>query len=461
MTHTIRTRFCPSPTGMIHLGNARTALFSYLLARAKSGHFLLRIEDTDRERSQEVFTHALKNDLIWLGLQWDEGPYFQSERQPIYDDYYERLIKVGKAYPCFCAEEELSLIRRIQRSSGKPPRYPGTCRSLTTDQIEEKLAQGLKPTLRFRVPEDEQVVFQDIVRGEQRFATNDMGDFIIRRADGTAPFLFCNAIDDALMEVTHVLRGEDHVANTPRQIMLLESLGLSIPTYGHMALIVGSDGSPLSKRHGSRSITELREAGYLSIALVNYMARLGHYYGHDELLDLQGLASQFNMESFSRAPAKYDTHQLDYWQKTAVTQLNSTQFWEWVDSALLEKVPSEHVDLLVSAVQPNVLFPSDVANWIDILFNSDWSASEEVKSVLKLVDRAYFKVALESFEKTGKNSEAMIAALKTTLSLKGKALFQPLRLALTGLTEGPELAKIMELLSSDKIRERLDYAANL
>lgn len=262
----VKTRFCPSPTGLMHMGNVRTALFNALLAKSANGCFLLRIEDTDRERSDARYTKALMEDLLWLGLGWQEGPdhhqgngpYHQSERQSIYDDYYQRLETAGVAYPCFCSEEELALQRKIQRSSGRPPRYPGTCRELTDAQREEKFAQGLKPTLRFAVPENEMIAFDDLVRGHQKFDSNDLGDFIIRRADGTPPFLFCNAVDDALMGVTHALRGEDHLTNTPRQLMVLDALGLTGPTYGHIALIVGPDGSPLSKRHGSRSIEELR-----------------------------------------------------------------------------------------------------------------------------------------------------------------------------------------------------------
>ena len=282
----IKTRFCPSPTGYMHLGNIRTAVFNYLLAKALGGVFLLRIEDTDRERSQSLYSDALQKDLEWLGLHWQEGPYFQSERQNIYDQYYQQLIDKDLAYPCFCTEEELTLSRKIQRASGKPPRYPGTCAHLTETQIQEKKSSGLIPTLRFRVNDDEVIEFDDLVRGHHRFLGKDIGDFIIRRTDGTSPFMFCNAIDDALMGVTHALRGEDHVANTPRQVLILKALNLPAPQYGHISLIVGPDGSPLSKRHGSQSVQDLRESGYLNIALNNYLARLGHYYEDNRFISL-------------------------------------------------------------------------------------------------------------------------------------------------------------------------------
>ena len=282
----VKTRFCPSPTGYLHLGNVRTALFSALLAKHSKGCFLLRIEDTDKTRSDDVFTHALIEDLRWLGLHWQEGvdaggdlgPYHQSQRQSIYDDYYERLIAMKMAYMCFCTEEQLTLQRTLQQKAGKPPRYSGVCRHLSDAEIKEKIAAGVKPTLRFCIPENEMITFTDMVRGEQRFNSNDLGDFVIKRADGTAPFMYGNAIDDALMGVTHVLRGEDHLTNTPRQIAILKALNLPVPQYGHIALIVGPDGAPLSKRHGSRSLRALHEEGFLPMAIVNYLARLGHYY---------------------------------------------------------------------------------------------------------------------------------------------------------------------------------------
>ncbi len=224
-----KTRFCPSPTGLIHLGNARTALFNALLAMQYQGTFLLRIEDTDVQRSKKEYYHTLTEDLLWLGLEWQEGPekdqgkgpYFQSERQQIYHHYYQELAQKNSAYPCFCTEEELALMRKVQRASGKPPRYAGTCFGLSQETITQKLALGLKPTLRFHVPNDCCIEFEDLVRGVQKFSGRDIGDFIIRRADGTSPFMFCNAIDDALMGVTHALRGEDHLTNTPRQLLIL------------------------------------------------------------------------------------------------------------------------------------------------------------------------------------------------------------------------------------------------
>ena len=271
MTAHLVTRFAPSPTGSLHLGNARTAFFSYLWARKSGGRFILRIEDTDVERSEPRFRDALMRDLEWLGLDWDEGPdvggpsapYAQSERGEWYDGLFRRLESEERAYACFCTPEELDLSRKLQRMAGKPPRYAGTCRYLSAAERARRIASGSKPTLRFAVPKDETIEFVDLVHGPQKFASNDIGDFIIRREDGTSAFFFCNAADDAAMGVTHVLRGDDHLTNTPRQLMLLDALGLRRPGYGHVGLLVGIDGAPLSKRHGSTSVQEFRDRGFL------------------------------------------------------------------------------------------------------------------------------------------------------------------------------------------------------
>jgi glutamyl-tRNA synthetase len=459
MDQQIKTRFCPSPTGLLHLGNLRTALFSALLAKSRGGCFLLRIEDTDQQRSEERYVEQLEKDLLWLGLAWQEGPghdqgkgpYYQSARGAIYDDYYQRLEATGAAYPCFCSEEELTLARKIQRSAGKPPRYPGACQNLTPEQIEAKLAQGLKPTLRFRVPLHQETRFTDLVRGEQCFKSEDLGDFIIRRADGTAPFLFCNAIDDALMGVTQVLRGEDHVANTPRQLLILQTLGLPVPEYGHISLILALDGSPLSKRQGSRSLVELRNEGYLPLAIVNYLARLGHYFGHDEFLSLEQLAEQFKLTSLSTSPAKFNPAQLLFWQKQAVEHSSAADMWDWLGIEFFNSLPAQHRELFLEIVKPNILFPDDALRWAKIIFEDEVS----IRDLQTASDPRYFTEALAAFTRHGANAQKILEHLKTELNIKGQMLFQPLRLALTGEPHGPELGKLMTLIEPEKIHQRL------
>lgn len=463
---TVKARFCPSPTGMLHLGNVRTALFNWLFSQHYEGSMLLRIEDTDRERSDERYTEALMDDLQWLGINWQEGvgaggelgPYHQSKRQAIYNDYYDRLEAMKLAYPCFCTEEELTLMRRIQRSQGKPPRYSGKCRQLSEEEVQQKLAEGLKPTLRFRVPENEAVEFEDLVKGAQRILTDDISDFIIRRADGTPPFMFCNAIDDALMEVTHVIRGEDHVTNTPRQILILNALGLNLPHYAHVSLILGNDDSPLSKRNGSQSVEALRQSGYLPNAITNYLARLGHYYGHDDYLELPELAKEFRVAALNKSPAKFNIDQLNYWQKEAVMHLDQAQFFSWLGEEIAEKVPEAARADFFAALQPNVRFPSEALHWVQVLFGDAWLDETKLRSIQQQVKENYFIEATRAVELHGCNLRKMINHLKSTLEVDGKALYQPLRVALTGEFHGPELDKVVLMLPQEEIIKRLQKA---
>lgn len=464
-----KTRFCPSPTGFLHLGNVRTALFNALLAKNQQGVFLLRIEDTDLARSEKRYTDALQTDLQWLGLNWNEGPgceadvkpYWQSQRQAIYDHYYQQLEALGLAYPCFCTEQQLTLARKLQISSGKPPRYAGTCRTLTPQMVQEKLAQGLKPALRFQIPLNQQTIFHDVVRGEQRFNNNDIGDFIIRRADGTPPFMYCNAIDDALMKVTHALRGADHLTNTPRQIMILKALNLPIPTYGHISLIVGADGAPLSKRHGSQSIQMLRETGYLPLAIVNYLARLGHHYAEEHWMDLEQLAEHFSIKSLGSAPARFDMRQLLHWQHESVLRLDTNALWEWMGSSVHALVPTDQHHLFITTVRSNVTFPSDAKKWAEHFYTETWDYSTEAFLVLQETDATFFETAIQAISEDMVDLEKIVDRLKESTNLKGKALFQPLRAALTGELYGPELVQIVALLGEKRIKIRLLRAALL
>jgi glutamyl-tRNA synthetase len=459
----LKTRFCPSPTGLMHLGNLRTALFSALLAKKMNGIFLLRIEDTDRARSQPEFAQAIFDDLKWLGLEWQEGPdydrghgpYWQSQRQAIYDHYYQIISAQGLTYPCFCSEQQLTLTRKVQLASGKPPRYPGTCRLLTSTQIAEKRAQNLPETLRFHVPLDQYTVFNDLVRGEQRFSNNDIGDFIIRRADGTPPFMYCNAIDDALMEVTHALRGEDHLTNTPRQIMILQALHLPAPQYGHIPLIVGADGSPLSKRHGSRSIQELRAQGFLPGAINNYLARLGHYYENDSFMDLSELAAQFSIASLGKSPARFDNSQLLYWQKEAVLHSVTEKLETWLTETARQRIPTMEIKRFLEIIKPNITFPQEVNDWAEWLFASTLNYDAEQHEILRTAGQAFFTTALAALEQPHADFASVSRALKEQLGLKGKALFQPLRIVLTGQLHGPEMDKLFQLLGIDRMRHRL------
>lgn len=466
---TVRTRFSPSPTGMIHLGNVRAALFSALFAKKNKGIFILRIEDTDAARSEEKFVESLQDDLKWADIHWQEGPgvggaygpYWQSQRQEIYDVYYKQLEEKKLIYPCFCSDQELALARKLQLSRGHAPRYMGTCLKLSKEEIEKRMAEGKKPAWRFAIPADQAIEFDDLVKGRQVFLSQDIGDFIVRRADGTPPFLFCNAIDDATMKVTHVLRGEDHVANTPRQILILQALGLPISHYGHLSLIVGEDGAPLSKRHGSFSLNQLRDDGYLSSAIINYLGRLGHTSDNQELLDFDHLSEHFFIDKLSRSPARFDLNQLMYWQKLAVQSMSTEELWRWLGESVANQVPANMQTLFAENVRANVAFPQDASMWANIFFHEGVHIDEDNLKVLKEAGEQFFVEAEQAVETFGLDLKRVLDEMKRTLSVNGKKLFMPMRVALTGKIHGPELAQIAELLGYEKVKQRLGQAVQI
>lgn len=457
----LKTRFAPSPTGLMHFGNLRTALFNYLYAKHLGGTFLLRVEDTDIARSELAFRDAMLIDLQWLGLEWQEGPYYQSERQTIYNDYYHTLEAEQRVYPCFCSEEQLTITRKVQMASGQPPRYPGTCRQLTQAQVEQKKAAGIPFTLRFEMPKGQKIEFIDLIKGPQHFESDHIGDFIIRRQDGTAPFMYCNAIDDATMGITHALRGDDHLTNTPRQLLILEALGLVAPQYGHFPTILGPDGRPLSKRNGSRSIKELRETGFLPIAINNYLSRLGHYDPAPELLNLETLCQHFDLNRISHAPAHYDAAQLNYWQKESMHGSTWQECWQLIKPFVEKMVPAEQQHAFVETVQPNLIMPSDASRWAHAIFDEklSFATDEEISQVMLEAGPAFFEAALELIQESGNDYALLVGGLQQKTGRKGKAIFFPIRAALTAELKGPELAKIMMLMGHEKVRSRLEAAA--
>ncbi|MCF6766929.1 glutamate--tRNA ligase [Thiotrichales bacterium 19S11-10] len=459
----MKTRFAPSPTGIITLGNARTALFSALLAKKDDDIFLLRIEDTDKERSKQVFADQLQDDLKWILCQWQEGPgidlgngpYYQSDRNEVYENFYNQLIDQGLAYPCFCTEEKLELTRKVQRASGQAPRYPGTCSHLSKDEVNQKLAEGLKPALRFKVAQGKVVEFDDIVKGNQKFAAEDIGDFIIRKNDQSPSFMFCNAVDDALMGVTHVLRGEDHLTNTPRQLMILEALNLKAPSYAHISLIIGSDGKPLSKRNGSRSIEELRQIGYMPVAVVNYLARLGHYYEDNQLMSFENLAKSFSLERLGSSAARYDETQLNHWQKESILSANDDEIWQWLEIETQKLVEESKKGAYIQIVRDNVIFPDQAHRYAEVLFSDKpLEFTEQNLSILKEAGKDFFDMALAVSEENFLWSE-VTAYIKEKQGIKGKKLFQPLRVALSGMEHGPQMSELCSLMSLDLIHSRL------
>ena len=457
------TRFAPSPTGELHLGNARTALFNFLLARRGGGRFLLRIEDTDAQRSQEAHLAVVLADLRWLGLEWDagpdreddRGPYRQSQRGALYARFFEKLERQEAAYPCFCSPLELEASRRAQLGSGRPPRYAGTCRDLSPEQRRGKLAQGLPATLRFRVPAGRRIEFVDLVHGPQSFLSDDIGDFIIRRADGSAAFFFCNAVDDACMGVTQVLRGEDHLANTPRQLLILEALSLRAPSYGHVSLILGSDGAPLSKRHGATSVREYRDSGYRPEALVNHLFRLGHSSGEHGLLDLQAMARAFDPAHLGRASAHFDAQQLHVWQKEAAHRLPADEARAWLAAALPAGIGEPAARAFIDAILPNVVLPEDAQPWARIVFGPPPALEPEGEAIVRKAGERYFAAAAQAAAQSGHDLPAIAAAIRAATGRKGAELYMPLRLALTGRSHGPELAPLLKAMPAGAAQARL------
>jgi glutamyl-tRNA synthetase len=452
---TVITRFAPSPTGSLHLGNARTAFFSHLWARKNGGRFILRIEDTDVERSQPRFRDELMAEMRWLGLTWDEGPdiggpsapYSQAERGPFYQTLFARLAANGEAYPCYCTAEELELSRKLQRMAGTPPRYAGTCRNLTAAQRAAQEARGLKPTLRFAVPNDRIIEFIDVVHGPQRFVSSDIGDFIIRREDGTSAFFFCNAVDDSAMGVTQVLRGDDHLTNTPRQLMVLDALGLRRPGYGHVGLLVGADGAPLSKRHGSTSVHEFRERGFLPAAILNHLLRLGHTSDVDGWLNVADMPAHFRPEHLGRAPARFDESQLVHWQKETLERMSAEQISAWLGSG-------DSRDF-VELVRHNVVLPADAAPWRAVVCGDLPPLGKEEQGIITAAGSEFFAVAADAFDQSSVDLKQLATILKERTGRKGADLFMPLRAALTGQIHGPELAPLLKLMSPATARHRL------
>ena len=456
------TRFAPSPTGELHLGNARTALFNLLLARQGGGRFLLRIEDTDAERSREVHTSALLQDLRWLGIEWDagpdrendRGPYRQSQRGAIYARFLQALEERQAVYPCFCTPLELELSRRTQLAAGKPPRYAGTCRELSATERARRAVQG-PSTLRFRVPHGARIEFVDFVRGPQSFLSDDIGDFVVRRADGTGAFFFSNAVDDASMGVTHALRGEDHLTNTPRQLLILSALELPAPSYGHVALIVGADGAPLSKRHGAVSLREYRERGYQPLALANHLFRLGHSSAAHGLISLEEMARAFDARHLGRAPARFDEQQLRVWQKDAVHHLSPGAAASWLKGVMPAGLDAAAAGAFIAAVLPNLVLPEDARPWVEIVFGAPPVLAAAGEELVRSAGAGYFAAAAAAAATSGDDLPAIVAAVRAASGRKGAALYMPLRLALTGRTDGPELAPLLKAMPPGKARERL------
>ena len=467
----MRVRFAPSPTGRLHVGNARTALFNWLLARGSGGTFVLRIEDTDVVRSTLESEAGILSDLRWLGLDWDEGPdiggpcgpYRQSERLHLYASYAHDLLNAGAAYYCFCSIGQLDADRQAAVAAGRPALYAGTCRALSRDQALARIAAGDRPAIRFRVPDHRDVVFEDVVRGDVRFGGDVIGDPIIVRADGHPAYNFAVVVDDALMEITHVIRGEDHISNTPRQVLLYEAMGFTPPVFAHLALVLGPDHSPLSKRHGATSVAEFRAKGYLPEALVNYLAligwspRRGSAEGDAgaELLPIDELARRFSLDGVGHSAGVFDEEKLAWanrhYLKLADPMRIARLSVPFFNEADVEMTPNEHgLEFLASAMAiatASVDRLNEIPGRLELLFDYDVEralADAGVRAEMgtdgaRAVAAALAEELAASPRLDRERFRAVANQVKARTGQKAKALFHPIRLVLTGRGDGPEL----------------------
>jgi glutamyl-tRNA synthetase len=460
----MRLRFAPSPTGQLHVGNARTALFNWLLARRTGGEFVLRIEDTDAERSTRESEAGIIRDLRWMGLEWDEGPdvggplgpYRQSERLHLYTSYGNELLAAGRAYYCFCSAARLEAERQAAIAEGRPPRYSGRCRSMDAADARARVATGQAAAVRFAVPESGSVTFHDIVRGPVSFGMDVIGDPIILRSDGRPAYNFAVVVDDAAMRVTHVIRGEDHISNTPRQLLLYEALGFTPPEFAHLALVMGADHTPLSKRHGATSVAEFRARGYLPEALVNYLALIGWSPGGgEELLPIGELVQRFSLDDVGRSSGVFDEEKLawvnrHYLRGAAPARLAAELMPFLVRDGFLEAASpaaAEYVETLVPMIAGSVDRLSDAPARLRFIVEFDARAALGRDEVRAVVDEAGARDAILALADElaraprldREGFRAAAARVRQRTGLKGRALFHPIRVALTGEAGGPEL----------------------
>jgi glutamyl-tRNA synthetase len=459
---TVRTRFAPSPTGFLHLGGARTALYSWAYARHFGGTFILRIEDTDLERSTPEAVQAILDGMKWLGLDHDEGPFYQMKRMDRYRDMVLTMLEAGTAYLCYCSPAEVEAMRERMRAAGEKPRYDGTWRPEPGKELPP-VPSSVKPVVRFKNPLDGEVTWNDVVKGPITISNKELDDLVIARPDGTPTYNFCVAVDDWDMRITHVLRGDDHVNNPPRQITILRALGAPLPEYGHLPMILGSDGEKLSKRHGAVSVMEYPAQGYLPEAMLNYLARLGWSHGNDEIFSMEQFTEWFNLEHLTASAAQFNDEKL-----------------AWLNNHYIKQADNERLAALATPVLERegarLLSGPDLAQVIGLM-------KERVNTVNELADAAMLfyrepkadpalvaqhllepaRTALQQFAERCKtiewNRPALSAMIKEVLAangLKMPQLAMPLRLALTGQLQTPAIDAVVELFGRDTVVARIE-----
>ena len=467
----VRVRFAPSPTGSLHIGGARTALFNWLFARHNGGKFILRVDDTDLQRSTEESMKGILEGLRWLGIDWDEGPIYQSQRIEEYRKFANKLLEEGKAYYCFCTKEELEEMRKQAEKEGRPPMYTGKCRNLTKEQIEEHLRQGRKPVIRLKVPQQGKTVVHDVIRGDVEFDNSTFDDFIIMKSDNMPTYNFATVVDDYQMGITHVIRAEEHLSNTPKQILIYEALGVEIPQFAHVSMVLAPDRSKLSKRHGATSVQEFRDQGYLPEAIVNYITLLGWMpKDGEEIFDVSKSIKEFTLERVSKNPAVYDVQKLTWINGHYIRNYDLDKLTEAVipflkaKNLIREDFDYDYIKKIVSAVREREKTLVDIADAMSYYFTEvneyeekgvkKYFTKEKVVDILKKA-----VVTLKEIEPFNKfTTEEVYRKLVEELQISSGELFHPTRLAISGRTFGPGLFDIMELLGKERTIERIEKA---
>ncbi|MEK6543571.1 MAG: glutamate--tRNA ligase [Elusimicrobiota bacterium] len=480
----VRVRFAPSPTGFLHVGGARTALFNFLFAKKLKGTFVLRIEDTDEMRSSDQSTLQIFESMKWLGLSWDEGPdpedpakskgphapYFQMQRVDLYRKHAEELKAKGVLYECYCSEEELDADRKHAMLEKRPPRYSKRCRHLTDEQKAKAQAQGRKAVYRFAVPTDQEVAFDDIVRERVVFPADQLEDFIVIKSSGGPTYNFCCVVDDHLMEISHVIRGDDHISNTPKQVLLYKAFGWQPPKFAHISMILGADGSRLSKRHGATGVMDFREQGYLPYAVVNYLALLGFattdsqdIFDTDKGWDM--LVEKFELERCQKSPAVFDYTKLTWMNGIYIRRLSKDQLLDAVRPYLTgAAAPVSQLKEFVALEQEKYQLLSDAPKLLDFFFTETYAYRWEELKALKIegLEQVYQELEAECAKLVDFSCaaiEQMLKGLAKRLGKKNAHVFHPLRFAVSGRLQGPSLFHMAEALGKDKVISRLKRLA--
>jgi len=483
----VRVRYAPSPTGHLHIGGARTALFNYLYARNQGGSFIIRIEDTDQSRHVETGIDSQFNGLRWLGVDWNEsvdiggdyGPYRQLERLDIYKRYMDQLMSEGHAYYCYCTEEELAAEREAQEARGETPHYGGRCRHLTPEQQAEFRAEGREPTVRFRVPDDVTYVIEDEIRGRVEFQSNEVGDWIMARPDGIPTYNFAVVIDDHLMKITHVIRGEEHLSNTPRQLMVYEAIGAEPPKFAHLPLILNQDRKKMSKRDESiiQFIEQYRELGYLPEAILNFIVLLGWSPGGEqEIFSREELINEFRLDRIQKSGAVFDTEKLNWMNNHYLRAADLDRVTDLAIPHLVKagRIPAEldakqrqWVKALVALYVEQLRYAAEIVELSSMFFEEEVTVEEEAAAVLAeeqvpTVLRAFAEQirATADEEYSSEGIKSMLKTVQKETGYKGKQLFMPVRAAITGQTHGRDLNETLWLLGKEKVLARLDARLN-